>query len=169
MIFLIYEIPSVFHRKTKRVETEFTSESTMFWDVTCLLKICGCLRGMCCLHLQERRKGGSSMFHCSIDKRLSDYTVLHPRGQSSLYPLPWEPQISQNPISAVSWTLNDSSETYLWVVLLCEAIQVNNPTTVVVIRQQMCSVFLRALCAEVVLDSELQKSDSVIQFLSLKY
>ena len=121
------------------------------------------------LHLQERRKGGSSMFHCSIDKRLSDYTVLHPRGQSSLYPLPWEPQISQNPISAVSWTLNDSSETYLWVVLLCEAIQVNNPTTVVVIRQQMCSVFLRALCAEVVLDSELQKSDSVIQFLSLKY
>jgi hypothetical protein len=51
----------------------------MFWDVAYLLKINGCLRGMCCLHLQERRKGGSNMFHCNIDKRLSDYTVISQR------------------------------------------------------------------------------------------
>jgi hypothetical protein len=104
------------------------------------------------------------MFCCSIDKSLWDYTVSHPRGQSSLYPLPWEPQISQSPISAVNWTVGDSSESCLWIVLLCEAIQVNNPTTVVITRQQMCSVFLRALYTELVLDSELQKADTVIQF-----
>jgi hypothetical protein len=164
MIFLIYEIPSAFHR-----QTEFTSESTMFWDVTCLLKIYGYLRGICCLHLQGRRKGGSSMFHCSMDKRLSDYTLSHPRGQSSLYPPPSEPQISLSPISAVNWNLDDSSESSLWVVLLCEVIQVNNPKTAVIIRQQMCSIYLRMLYTEMVLDSELQKSDTVIQFMSLKY
>ena len=60
--------------------------------------------------------------------------------------------------------MGDSSESYLWIVLLCEAVQVNDPTTVVILRQQMCSIFLRALYTELVLDSELQKADTVIQF-----
>jgi hypothetical protein len=42
----------------------------------------------------SRPEDGGSKDLWNVDKLLPDYTALQPRRQSSLYALPWEPQIS---------------------------------------------------------------------------
>jgi hypothetical protein len=71
-------------------------KTTVFWDVApcSLVQFNQRFRGACYLRYQCD-DDGSSKHLGNIAKLLPDYTVQHPRRQSSSYSLPWQREISQ--------------------------------------------------------------------------
>jgi hypothetical protein len=68
---------------------------TVFWDVApcSLVEVDWLLRGSFDLHHYRPDDGGSKLLW-NVGHLLPDFTVQHPRRQSSSYSLPWEPEIS---------------------------------------------------------------------------
>jgi hypothetical protein len=73
----------------------FDFKMTVFWDIApCnLVEVDRRFRGAYWLHHHLPDDGGST--HLWNVGLLLDYTALYPRRLSSLYPLPWEPEIAQ--------------------------------------------------------------------------